>query len=493
MNVLILTEGGRDIGFGHITRCTSIYQAFEERGFSAEFIVNGDETIGHLVPDKRCRVLDWLTDRNQLFDIIRNKDIVFVDSYLADQDVYEEISNKPGTAVYFDDNLRIDYPKGFVLNGAVLAEQMPYPRKNNVTYLLGARYAPLRKEFWKVPAKRIRDNLEVIMVTFGGTEAHGLTSKTLKMLSETYPQLLKKVVVLKSFQQIEEIEQFKNPQVELIYHPNAAKMKEVMFEADIAVSAGGQTLNELARMGIPTIVVTVADNQVNSVRGWTSIGFVEYAGKWDNDEVVEIIRRNIQRLESKSLRQRKCKIGRETVDGLGCTRVVKEVLSNYDRSRFTLRQAAFSDAQDIFDLANDAEVRRRSFESNPIRWDDHIIWLREKLADSNCLFFILECQGEFAGQVRFDISLETKEAKISFSLHKHNRGLGLSSFVVSSSIEQLLKSCEEVRIIKAYIKQNNTASIKCFEKAGFRFLKNISIKGYPSKVYEKSTGQGECS
>jgi spore coat polysaccharide biosynthesis predicted glycosyltransferase SpsG len=39
ISVLILTEGGREAGFGHITRCTALYQAFEERGIFTEFIV----------------------------------------------------------------------------------------------------------------------------------------------------------------------------------------------------------------------------------------------------------------------------------------------------------------------------------------------------------------------------------------------------------------------------------------------------------------------
>ena len=42
MKVIILTEGGKDIGFGHITRCMSLYQAFEEKGIKSQFIVNAD-------------------------------------------------------------------------------------------------------------------------------------------------------------------------------------------------------------------------------------------------------------------------------------------------------------------------------------------------------------------------------------------------------------------------------------------------------------------
>ena len=51
MRVFIITEGGRNIGFGHITRCISLYQAFERRKIIPELIVNGDNTIEELLKD----------------------------------------------------------------------------------------------------------------------------------------------------------------------------------------------------------------------------------------------------------------------------------------------------------------------------------------------------------------------------------------------------------------------------------------------------------
>ena len=45
MNVIILTEGGKDYGFGHVARCSSIYQAFRKFCITPQFIVNGDKSI----------------------------------------------------------------------------------------------------------------------------------------------------------------------------------------------------------------------------------------------------------------------------------------------------------------------------------------------------------------------------------------------------------------------------------------------------------------
>lgn len=83
MKVTILTEGGRDIGYGHITRCTSIYEAFEEIGKQSQLVVNGDETIEDLLKGKNYKVFNWLDDQQLLFEILDNANIVFIDSYLA--------------------------------------------------------------------------------------------------------------------------------------------------------------------------------------------------------------------------------------------------------------------------------------------------------------------------------------------------------------------------------------------------------------------------
>jgi RimJ/RimL family protein N-acetyltransferase len=57
-------------------------------------------------------------------------------------------------------------------------------------------------------------------------------------------------------------------------------MAELMTASDIAVSAAGQTLFELARCGVPTIAVGVAENQRHNLEGFTDAGVCYNAGWW---------------------------------------------------------------------------------------------------------------------------------------------------------------------------------------------------------------------
>jgi spore coat polysaccharide biosynthesis predicted glycosyltransferase SpsG len=229
------------------------------------------------------------------------------------------------TAVYIDDDVRLNYPRGFVLNGAILAGQVPYPERKEVNYLLGAKYAPLRKEFWDVPSKPISDNIETAMITFGGADIHNVTPKVLKLLTDACPEVLKKVIIGKSFQNIAGIERLKDSSTELIYYPNAAEMRKVMLESDIAISAGGQTLFELARIGVPTIGICMAENQLQNIEGWRKSGFLKYVGWYSDENLEQRLKSSLRYLANKRIRIHISEIGRKVIDGQGHKRIVNAI------------------------------------------------------------------------------------------------------------------------------------------------------------------------
>jgi len=319
MKVFIITEGSKNTGFGHITRCLSLYQAFEERGILPEFIINGDNNIEYLLQDVNYQIFNWLDEKSKLFERVKDADIAIIDSYLADISVYNTLSNLVKSPLYIDDNKRLDYPKGIVLNGSIHAKKLNYPKKEGISYLLGTKYTPLRKEFWEVPEKKIKENIESIMVTFGGDDAKNMTPKIMNLLNKEYSVLKKNIIIGKAFNNIEEIKKNIDKNTNLIYYPDAGKMKEVMLNSDIAISAGGQTLYELARIGVPTIGICVAENQLGSIREWEKIGFLEF----EMDISV-----HLKYLKSKEIKENKSKIGRKYIDGKGSLRIIDEIEGN---------------------------------------------------------------------------------------------------------------------------------------------------------------------
>lgn len=324
MNIFIITEGGKNIGFGHITRCISLSEVFEKKNIKPDFIVNGDNTAAGLLTGRRHRILNWIKKKNVLFRLIRGADIAIIDSYLADISLYKAISGLVKTAVYVDDNARLGYPKGIVINGSIYADNLRYRCKRDSRYLLGIKYFPLRKLYRHFPRKRIRKCIKRIMITFGGDDKQNLTPKILDFLNKEYSQVRKDVIIGGGFQNlnIRRINGLKGDNTKLIYKPDSELMKRTMLNSDIAISAGGQTLYELAKAGVPTIGICVARNQHRNLTGWRNKGFLEFIGWYYQKELLKKLKKAIFSLLPYEERKKRRKIGVESIDGKGVERIV---------------------------------------------------------------------------------------------------------------------------------------------------------------------------
>ena len=461
MEVVILTEGGKDYGYGHVARCSSIHQAFEHYNISPKFIVNGDESIKSIVSDMNVEIIDWLTDSF-------NAEIVLIDSYLANLTFYEEISKNSLLGVYVDDNNRLNYPKGIVVNGTLDTSDMGYLERDDITYLIGNEFIPLRKDFWDIQKLKINDSIENILITMGGNDLRNLTPKILELLNDNFPKVNKKVIIADSFKNTKEIESLKNEYVELIYSPNSVEIINAMSSVDLAISASGQTLYELACIGVPTIAIGIIDNQKNNIKNWVNQGFIEYAGCWNDDNLLENILGRINYLKDKNIRFDKRLLGIQAVNGKGSLNIVKNILKEFYKNNSTFRSIQKEDCLKIFEIANDDEVRKSSFNSEKIPLEDHKNWFKNILNDDSVKFYVLEYEDDLIGQLRLDF--DEKYPVISISLNKKYRGLGLSKILLSKGLELI-----DGKVI-AYIKKENIRSISFFKSMGFKKECEVVIK-----------------
>lgn len=328
MRVYILTEGGSAIGLGHVVRCLSIAEAFENMKIIPIFMLKGEKDVVDDVHKVNLREIDWVNNGKNILEELAGADIVLIDSYCAEKDFYKEVSSLVKFPVYIDDHSRIEYPRGLVINGAVGVERNMYPKNPETGYLLGAEYAPLRSCFKKVEGKDTRKNIVEIMVTFGGGDNRGMTSKVTELLREYFPEVYKKAVIGTVFSETAINDKLDNKE-EAVFRPSSHHMKQLMISCDIAVSAGGQTLYELARVGVPTIVICTADNQKTNISGFKESGFIEYAGCWDDPYLSWNIVRAVQKLLPEEERRKRSEIGRKLVDGRGAIRIVDEILRGY--------------------------------------------------------------------------------------------------------------------------------------------------------------------
>ncbi|NQT22165.1 MAG: UDP-2,4-diacetamido-2,4,6-trideoxy-beta-L-altropyranose hydrolase [Candidatus Omnitrophica bacterium] len=305
--VMILTEAGKNIGYGHLTRCISLYQAFEEKGIAPELLIEGDKSIPSLIKGMNFQIFNWRRERSKLSKKLKQSSIIIIDSYLANKSIYEGIArNEYNELVAIDDYDRLDYPEGVVINPSIYGEDLAYSARKEINYLVGKKYIMLRKEFWNIPAKVINRELKNVLITFGGVKQKGLIHGIVRCLKNKFNFNLFITENKKIF--------------------GAKEMIELMLKADIAISGGGQTTYELARVGLPVIGICYADNQKLNLESWQRKGFVEYIG-WHNDEGILLRLENaINKILPYEDRLRRSWIGKNCVDGKGAGNVVNKLL-----------------------------------------------------------------------------------------------------------------------------------------------------------------------
>jgi len=312
MKVYLLAEGGKKIGFGHVTRCIAIYQALEEIGLRPEFLINGDDSLRFALQGKRHRTFNWLNEKEKTFSLLAGSDIAIIDSYLAGPAFYRKMSKVVKAPVYIDDNRRLEYPRGLVINGLVYADALKYPRNRRNNYLLGPRYIPLRKEFWRVKSPVLRRSLKKVVISFGGMDRFSLIRDLERDLKDKFDF---QVTVINTTKK----------------RVSASKMQQLMLSNDLFISGGGQTTYELARCGIPAIGICFTRNQLRNVQTWGRKGSLKYVGWYYNPRILKIIEDTLRQLDYRRCLKMSV-AGRKLVDGQGARRVVREILA-YSRKQ----------------------------------------------------------------------------------------------------------------------------------------------------------------
>ncbi|MGA3198917.1 MAG: bifunctional UDP-2,4-diacetamido-2,4,6-trideoxy-beta-L-altropyranose hydrolase/GNAT family N-acetyltransferase [Halobacteriota archaeon] len=492
LDIAILTDGNDRVGFGHVTRCLALYDAFEVCGHRPTLVINGDSTVLGLIANKRHVLFAWLANTQKTLRIIDNAAIIVVDSYAPDLSFYKLLS-EDSVHIYIDDGNRTEYPKGIVVNGNIASRRLHYPDQKDMTYLLGHQYIILRRAFWNVAAKETKSTIGTILITFGGCDVKNMTPKILRALASSYPEATKRVIVGPGFSNIREIQSAADDKTSLIINPKDTTIREAMQEADVAISAGGQTLNELARMGVPTVAVSVVPNQMSHVQAWNEVGFADCV-VWTKDKrTLNSVIHNVDKLRDKNTREERSKIGASCVDGLGAQRVAQFCAASYIADYVNIRTALPKDVIGVYELSNDRDVRENSLNSDSISLGQHTRWFAEKLHDQNSLFMVADLSGELIAQVRLEITNNT--ANTSLSVKNMYRRFGLGRLLLERAVFNLKTEHNEVDEIKAVIKPENDASIRLFTRFGFKCKRTTTInnKTVLEFFYDLTTARRELT
>lgn len=273
---LIRADGNETTGAGHIMRCLTIgAQCIKQEPEKELIFLCADEDSAGLVRQKGfpARVLgtDYRDMESELAvweqiagsgakDQRGSRRAILVDSYYV-TDAYLEGLGQFGTVILMDDLGLRRYPADTVVNYNVTADVENYRRLYSGTdtrLLLGSAYIPLREQFCD-REYQVRKKVKSVLITAGGGDAGNLAGRILELI---FDHDLEYHLVAGGFNpHYEALRQMEREHKNIHIHCNVADMAELMLGADIAVTAGGSTVYELACLGVPFLCFSCAENQ----------------------------------------------------------------------------------------------------------------------------------------------------------------------------------------------------------------------------------------
>lgn len=139
-----------------------------------------------------------------------------------------------------------------------------------------------------------------------------------------------------------------------------------------------------------------------------------------------------------------------------------------------LRPANKSDLGITFLWATDPLIRKNSFNQSTITKSDHEKWFNAKISSVSCFYYILLDNGRAVGSIRFDICNDI--GTISYLIDSAYHGRGYGRDILDKGIMKIKANCKEVKILEGWVKNENTASIRIFEKLKFRKMYDDGLK-----------------
>ena len=298
LTVIFRTDASLQIGTGHVMRCLTLALGLLEKGASISFLcrehdgnlidlIRSHGFSVHVLPvfaqrdDGVEKPLDpphaswlgcsWQSDvehcRAALSDPV---DWIIIDHYALDYRWENAMRDKCHKIMCIDDLADRVHECDLLLDQNLGRAEGDYLEliSFGTKLLLGPRYALIRHEFadWRDESlkRRMQPQLRHLLVTMGGVDNHNVTEVILKTIDKSQLSELERITVILGphapwVDNVRKLASKMSTSVTLLSNVN--NMAELMAQCDLAIGAGGTTTWERCSLGIPTVLISLAENQ----------------------------------------------------------------------------------------------------------------------------------------------------------------------------------------------------------------------------------------
>lgn len=290
--------------------------------------LSGDYVVGQ-APHARWLGTDETTDARDTLNALAGRDCqwVIVDHY-ALTEIWERIVRPAARHVLVIDDLA-DRPHDcdlvvdqnyFAAGAARYAARVPA----KAGLLIGPAFALLRPEYAEARRHltRGKPTIDRVLVFFGGSDPHGLTAMALDALADpSFRHLHVDVVIGQDPVVRAAVESRAARRPGTTIHGPRLHLADLMAAADLSLGAGGATTWERMCLGLRSLVVAVADNQLPVCGELNRDGLIQLVGavpRVSAEDLGAAIRRAIAGAHTNEAMLR----GMQLSDGCGVARVI---------------------------------------------------------------------------------------------------------------------------------------------------------------------------
>ena len=315
------------------------------------------------------------SDEGTETDLTKRHNILIVDSYYVTE-AYLKAVGRFATVLLLDDMGERAWPVDGILNYNAFAEPEHYrslyaAASKEPLYGIGSSFVPLRSQFQNVPYK-IRERVQNVLITTGGGDSDNIAGQIWESLyqedvayhvvigrfnpyfswwEEKAAECSKKpeCPVTNAFQKEKQVKaamcgeepecpdagvmQDRKPgeaaACRLYLHTDVQDMAGLMAQCDLAVTAGGTTIYELAAVGVPFLCFSYAENQEALTEYIGRKQIAGYCGAWHKgkEAVLEALKTQMAVCRSKAVREHMSWEEKRMTDGGGASRCAELIRS----------------------------------------------------------------------------------------------------------------------------------------------------------------------
>lgn len=462
-------DASPQLGGGHIMRCLTLADALRAEGHRSVFVTRGEScTTVPLLAQSGHDVVTVEASEQAICQEMKARGLraswAVVDSYAMDVDDEAAWRAIAPRILVIDERLSRPHDCDLLLDTTFGRTGCDYEGwlPPSARVLAGSSFALVRPAFAamreRVLLRRASETPSQprILVSLGLTDVGAMTGAVVAALLDAGWTTAIDCVISSAAPSLSRLRAMAREYPQLMLYVDVTDMAPLMAAADLAIGGAGQTSFERCVLGLPALVLVMADNQQEAARALAAHGAARIVTL---ETLVEQAR---EVLSSPAAQVDMPYAASLMADGLGVQRVVRQLL----QPLVTVRKALPGDAEMILAWRNDPETRRQSRETEPVSHESHATWFETRLNDPDTLLVIAEVDATPCGVVRF-IRHRVQSADVSVNLAPGMRRRGIGPQVLSQAIG-LAAAQRFAANATAEIREGNAASLKLVAQCNFR-------------------------